>query len=119
MKVATATFTFLFMLNLCSLIHSVNASVLDPIAQSSTETLKHFIVFDEVGQLASSMTYIHVQIPVNITSIYIQADVMRNHFKNLMNHPLPNNVPPVFAKAIQVTVGFFSEKIRKKNGSVH
>jgi hypothetical protein len=86
-KVARAAFTFLILLDFCFLIHSVNANVLEPIAQSSTDPLKHFIVFDEVGQLASIMTYIHVQIRVNLTSIYQQAEVMRRHFIILLLTP--------------------------------
>jgi hypothetical protein len=66
----------MLMFNFCFLIHSVNANILEPITQSSADPIIHFIVFDEVDQLASSMTYIHVQIPVNLTTIYQQAQVM-------------------------------------------
>jgi hypothetical protein len=112
--VATAAFTFLIMLNFCFLIHSVNANVLEPIAKSSTDPLKHFIDFDEVGQLASSMTYILVQMPVNLTSIYQQAEVMSKYSNNLIAHPLSDNVHSVFSKAIKTTVIFYFKRLERK-----
>jgi hypothetical protein len=54
------------------------------------------------------MTYIRVQIPVNLTSIYQQAEEMQTHFRNLLAHPLPDTVPGVFSKAIKTTINFSS-----------
>jgi hypothetical protein len=102
------------MFNFCFLIHSVNAHLQEPIAQSSTDPLKDFIVFDEVVQLASSMTYIHVQILVNFTSINQQAEVMQKHFNNLIAHPLPDNVLKIFSKAIKTTVNFYLKPLERK-----
>ena len=61
-------------LNVCELILSFNlasATIAQPLEKSYSEKVDHFVIFDEVGQLAAGMTYIHVQLPRNITAIYI------------------------------------------------
>jgi hypothetical protein len=60
------------------------------------------------------MTYIHVQILVNLTSIYQQAEVMGKHFKNLIAHPLPDTMPGLFSKAIKTTINFYLKRLESK-----
>jgi predicted phosphoadenosine phosphosulfate sulfurtransferase len=60
------------------------------------------------------MTYIHVQIPVNLTTIYQQAQVMWKHFNKLINHPLPDNAPKTFSKEIKTTVNFYLKRLERK-----
>jgi hypothetical protein len=50
------------------------------------------------------MTYIHVQIPVNLTSNYQQAEGMRKHLKNLIA------VSGVFSKAIKTAINFYLKR---------
>ena len=67
-------------LNVCELILSFNlasATIAQPLEKSYSEKVDHFVIFDEVGQLAAVMTYIHVQLPLNITAIYHWSEIMR------------------------------------------
>ena len=45
-------------------------------AESLTETPKHFTIFDAVGEMASGMAYVHVAIPLNITTFKDQSDIL-------------------------------------------
>ena len=46
---------------------------------------EQFIVFDQVGQMASSMAYIHVAIPLNLSHFKQQVLLFRTHMANLAN----------------------------------
>ena len=53
------------------------------LSQSSvTEILshddKHYLVFDQVGQMAASTTYLHVMLPLNLTTLHHQAQLLRD-----------------------------------------
>ena len=43
----------------------------------------HFIVFDEIGKMASSMSYVHVLVPLNISNLYDQAELFRDYLIRL------------------------------------
>jgi hypothetical protein len=64
---------------------------------------KQNIIFDEVGKQASNLKYIHVAIPLNITTFYEQGLILETYLKNLANtitseiHRIP------FTKAAQDT----------------
>ena len=51
--------------------------------QLSFATPSHYIVFDEMGKMASSMAYIHVTVPLNLSNLYDQADLFRQHLIKL------------------------------------
>ena len=51
--------------------------------QTSFSTPSHYIVFDEMGKMASSMAYIHVTVPLNLTNLYHQADLFKQHLITL------------------------------------
>ncbi len=40
---------------------------------------------DEVGQIGAGMTYIHIQLPRNITAIYHQNEIIEAHLNRIMN----------------------------------
>jgi hypothetical protein len=46
---------------------------------------KQNIIFDEVGKLASNLKYIHVAIPLNITTFYEQGLILETYLKTLAN----------------------------------
>lgn len=46
----------------------------NPISQILSSTDEHFLVFDKVGEMASSTTYMHVMLPLNFTSIQHQIN---------------------------------------------
>ena len=37
---------------------------------------KHYLVFDQVGQMAASTTYLHVMLPLNLTTLHHQAQLL-------------------------------------------
>jgi hypothetical protein len=39
---------------------------------TNSEIAKQFILFDEIGEMADELTYIHVSLPLNLTNIYQQ-----------------------------------------------
>ena len=41
------------------------------------------ILFKEVGKLATQMKYVHVLIPLNITTFFTQAQILQDSFQNL------------------------------------
>ena len=44
---------------------------------------KQNIIFDEVGKLASNLKYIHVAIPLNISTFYDQGAILEHYLKDL------------------------------------
>ena len=51
--------------------------------QSFNEQPKHFTIFDAVGEMASGMAYVHVAIPLNLTTFTIQANVLEEYLFKL------------------------------------
>ena len=50
----------------------------------SHKQLQH-IVFEEIGEMAPQMMYVHVLIPLNITTLYQQAELYRTYLLQLAN----------------------------------
>ena len=44
-----------------------------------------YIIFDEIGEMASQMMYIHVNIPLNLTALYDQAELFTTYLQTLQN----------------------------------
>ena len=53
--------------------------------------------------MASQMTYIHVAINLNFTSIYTQGEILRHHLQNLANLTTPHKHKIPFTKAARDT----------------
>ena len=47
---------------------------------------QHYVVFEQVGQMASSITYLHVAIPLNLSTFEQQARMLATVFRNLTIH---------------------------------
>jgi hypothetical protein len=45
----------------------------------------HYIIFDEIEEMASQMMYIHVNIPLNLTALLDQADRLTFYLQTLQN----------------------------------
>ena len=50
----------------------------------SHKQLQH-IVFEEIGEMAPQMMYVHVLIPLNITTLYQQAELYKTYLLQLSN----------------------------------
>ena len=61
----------------------------------------HFIIFDEIGQLAAGMNYIHVQLPLNLTAIYHQYEIIESNLKRIMSTYFKSNISEDFSKGIK------------------
>jgi hypothetical protein len=48
-------------------------------------TQNQFIIFDEIGEMASQMMYIHVNVPLNLTALYDQADLFASYLQTIKN----------------------------------
>ena len=99
---------------LCSLIVVTNAEITSPLSQSSSEPIKHFIIFDEIGEMASSMTYIHVQIPLNCSTLYAQAATFTTHLQSIVDQEFSQDTPKPFADAIVLTAKFHLKRALRK-----
>ena len=51
--------------------------------QSLTETPKYFTIFDSVGEMASGMAYVHVAIPLNLSTFQTQAAILEDYLFKL------------------------------------
>ena len=78
----------------------------------SQKQLQH-IVFEEIGEMAPQMMYVHVFIPLNITTLYQQADIYKTYLLQLANSTTTdyNRIP--FTKAARDTGLYGLSKINR------
>ena len=69
------------MLMVLTLIFSITISMAQ--SQTMSDKPKYFTIFDPIGKMASGMAYIHVAIPLNITTFKNQADILENYLFKL------------------------------------
>jgi len=69
-------------------------------AVTYAEPEEHYIVFDEVGEVASSMAYIHVGLPLNLTTLQDQTIVISRYMEQISNITL-NSSRPTFARVLK------------------
>ena len=48
-------------------------------------TTEHHVIFDEIGQMAPSVNYVHALVPLNISALYIQGDFIRDYVYKFYN----------------------------------
>ena len=53
----------------------------NPMTQQLDTDSDHYLVFDQVGLMASSTTYTHIMLPVNFSAIYEQIDTVEKTIK--------------------------------------
>jgi hypothetical protein len=51
--------------------------------KTTSFTLNKYITFHEIGEMASQMMYINVNIPLNVTALYDQADLFTLYLQTL------------------------------------
>ena len=69
--------------------------------QLPTANTNQFIIFQEIGEMAADLSYIHVTLPLNISTLYQQAEVFESYLTDLANFTTDkmNRIP--FAKAVR------------------
>jgi hypothetical protein len=85
----------LYLFTICTLsLLTLSAAAIE------NSALEQIIVFDEIGKMASSMAYLHVAIPLNISTFEQQISIFHTYLTKLteVTTPIPKQVP--FTKAI-------------------
>ena len=72
-----------------------------------------FIIFDEIGEMASQMMYIHVNIPLNLSALYHQADLFTNYLYTLKNTTTSTYKRIPFTKAVRDTGDYGLRKLER------
>ena len=49
-----------------------------PVTQITQPKKQQHIVFEEVGKMATQMKYIHVVVPLNISVLYTESEILKN-----------------------------------------
>ena len=69
--------------------------------QLPTANTNQFIIFQEIGEMAADLSYIHVTLPLNISTLYQQAEVFEGYFTDLANFTTDKMHRIPFAKAVR------------------
>jgi phosphopantetheine adenylyltransferase len=80
-------------------------------SSASSPTPSHTILFDEIGQMASSMTYIHIAIPLNITTFQHQINVFSSYLENFINLKTDKKNQILFTKTIRDLATFADSRL--------
>jgi hypothetical protein len=94
---------------------SVHANLTYTLATTTTENLsdnnKHYLVFDQIGHMAASTTYIHAIVPINISSITAQAQPLYQTFQALQKLKTNNLTHLPFCKNMHELGKLFEETV--------
>ena len=80
-------------------------------ATMPTQVPSHTILFDEIGQMASSMTYIHIAIPLNISTFTHQINVFNSYLENFINIKTNKQDQILLTKAIRDLANFADSRL--------
>jgi hypothetical protein len=102
---------FLMLLGMANLCDSKQQNVYTPNSHQTFQkyqpfTQNQFIIFDEIGEIASQTMYIHVNVPLNLTTLYDQADLFSTYLQTLKNTTTLTYKRIPFTKAVQDTGDF-------------
>jgi len=64
-------------------MNSVAALLIFLLLRFPSPTLTHHIVFEEIGEMAGALSYIHAVIPVNISGLDRAANIFRSQVTDL------------------------------------
>jgi hypothetical protein len=78
-----------------------------------SEKIKQLIIFDEIGQLFAGMTFIQLQLPLNVTAIYHGNEIIEANLNRTMNTEFKSKIPQAFSKAIKTRAVFLRRLHRK------
>ena len=71
------------------------------------------IIFEEIGKMASSMTYIHVGIPLNISTFSHQINLLDNYIQGFTNLTTDQPQHILFTKTIRDLATFADSRLQK------
>jgi len=112
-KVFTCTQILLIMALI--LTHTTAQSTTPPPTESTadriTDPRQHYLLFDQVGHMASSTTYIHTVIPINISSVMAQAQPLFDTFTKLQKLKSKNLTHIPFCKNMYEIGKLFEERM--------
>ena len=84
-----------------------------PLVTAQTSQPENLIVFDEVGQMAASMAYVHVAIPLNISTYQHQVTLFDTFLSNLSTKTTDTPQEVSFTKAIRDLATFAYKRLHK------
>ena len=74
-----------------------------PVIQITQPKQNQHIVFEEVGKMATQMKYIHVVVPLNISVLYTEAEILKNSLTQMANKTTSQKHKIPFTKAVRDT----------------
>ena len=74
-----------------------------PVIQITQPKQNQHIVFEEVGKMATQMKYIHVIVPLNISVLYTEAEILKNSLIQMANKTTSQKHKIPFTKAVRDT----------------
>ena len=81
--------------------------------KASTLSQDQFIIFDEIGEMASQMAYIHVNIPLNLTALYDQSKLFSSYLHSIRNTTTSEYKQIPFTKAARDTGEFGLRRLER------
>jgi hypothetical protein len=112
--VKAEAFTVLFVLEHILSFNPASATIAQPLKKCCTEKVEHFVIFDKSGPSAAGMTYIPVQLPLNITAIYNHSEIMEVNLGKIILAYFKSKIPQSFGKGIKTTADFFLKQLNNK-----
>ena len=74
-----------------------------PLQRITQPKQNQHIVFEEVGKMATQMKFIHVVVPLNMTVLFKEAEILRNSLNTMANKTTSEKRKILFTKAIRET----------------
>jgi hypothetical protein len=96
-----------------SLPDPTSATHSQPLGNSYSEKIQHFIFLNEISQLAAGMTYIQVQLLINITAMHHQNEIIKANLNRIKSTELESKIPQALNKAIK-NLEFFHRRLNRK-----
>ena len=84
------------------------ASAFSPLPPPSPS---HTILFDEVGHMASSMTYIHIAIPLNVSTLKHQLNLFNSYLQHFLTLTTNQTSEILFTKTIRDLAHFAESRL--------
>ena len=84
----------------------------EPMSQIYASDKNNFLVFDKIGQISSSTSYIHVMIPVNLSAISYEAQPMYAQFTRMITMQTSNLTHIPVVKSFQDIASLGRQRIR-------
>ena len=90
---------------------SVSATIVN--SPLSGQNQKHMTIFDSIGEMASGMAYIHVAIPLNLSTFHIQADILGKYLFQLSRVVDNDTLKDGFLASIREIAKFGMTKLQR------